>query len=176
MNIKKIEVVEHRSEWKNQFKSEKKILKNTLDKILISIHHIGSTSVIGLCAKPIIDILLEVTDLDEVDLNSHKMKTLGYIPKGEFGIKGRRYFQKSVIERTHQIHAFEENDSNVKRHIAFRDYLRVHPNVKSEYGSIKTEAMLHCNNDLEKYMNYKNNFIKHFESKAIIWFDSINNK
>jgi GrpB-like predicted nucleotidyltransferase (UPF0157 family) len=101
------------------------------------IHHVGSTAVPGLAAKPIIDILIEVTGLEALDALHEDMKVIGYKPKGEFGIPGRRYYQKGGKQRTHQIHAFVTGDFNVTRHIAFRDYLRANSDVAREYGEVK---------------------------------------
>lgn len=97
MDIRKVEVVDYNSQWKLMYQLEEKSLAQTLGNLAMEIHHIGSTSVEGLCAKPIIDILVVVADLVQLDLKTTAMKKLGYLVKGEFGIKGRRYFRKSVV-------------------------------------------------------------------------------
>ncbi|MBF9002358.1 GrpB family protein [Vibrio sp. NFV-1] len=170
MSKRIIEVIDYQPEWRFEFATEKERISSVLTAANIyAIHHIGSTSVEGLCAKPIIDILLEVNSLDTLDSESAKMASLGYLAKGEFGIKGRRYFQKGGIQRTHQVHAFLAGSPEVKRHIAFRDYLRAFPDVAFKYGEIKKAGALMCNNDIDVYIDYKNSFIKEHEAKALRW-------
>ena len=92
--------------------------------MLERLHHIGSTAIPGIFAKPIIDLLLEVGNIGELDDRSSFMGELGYEAMGEFGIPGRRYDRKNNASgiRTHQVHAYESGSPEVERHIAFRDY------------------------------------------------------
>ncbi|SIO38232.1 GrpB family protein [Salinivibrio sp. ES.052] len=170
MSQRIIEVIDYQPQWLDEFAREKELISSVLATANIcSIHHIGSTSVKGLCAKPIIDMLLEVKSLDKLDDESEKMASLGYLVKGEFGIKDRRYFQKGGIQRTHQVHAFLVDSPEVKRHLAFRDYLRAFPDVAFKYGEIKRAGAAICNNDIDVYIDYKNSFIKEYEAKAVGW-------
>ena len=165
-----IEVSDYSESWEVDYQKESSDIAKALNQTnVVAIHHIGSTSVIGLAAKPIIDILIEVHSLAVLDNDSEKMTKLDYLVKGEFGIKGRRYFQKGGIQRSHQVHAFVKGSEEVKRHIAFRDYLREFKTIVNEYGSIKKQAALGCNNDIEVYMSLKNAFIKEHEAKALLW-------
>ncbi|MGA1871720.1 MAG: GrpB family protein [bacterium] len=163
----KIQVVDYDPSWPRLFETENILLRQTLGGIVIEIHHIGSTAVPGLAAKPIIDILVEVTDLATLDARNGDMEAIGYNPKGEFGIPGRRYFQKGDDKRTHQIHAFVSGDFNVTRHIAFRDYLRSNPAVAVEYGELKKSVAKTCNNDIEKYCDGKDAYVKQHEAIAV---------
>ena len=104
---------------------------------------------------------------------NEKMAALGYRAKGENGITGRRYFQKGGDQRSHHIHAFQSNDKHLIRHIAFKEYLIAHPQIASEYGSIKQSAAFKCQNDNMAYMAMKNNFIEKHGKLAVQWF-SIN--
>ncbi|SBS35160.1 dephospho-CoA kinase/protein folding accessory domain-containing protein [Marinomonas spartinae] len=170
MSIRIIEVVDYRDEWPDQFSQEKAVIQSLFSNDNVeAIHHIGSTSVKGLCAKPIIDILMEVKNLEVLDDESHLMGALGYLAKGEFGITGRRYFQKGDIQRSHQIHAFLSGSVDAKRHLAFRDYLIAFPHIASEYASIKREGASICQNDVDIYCDHKNSFIKEHEAKALDW-------
>ncbi len=167
INMRKIELIEYDSSWSERFEAEKEILQVALKEVVITVHHIGSTAVPELVAKPIIDILVEVTDLKALDAHNSNMEAIGYKPKGEFGISGRRYFQKGGDERTHQVHAFVSGDINVLRHIAFRDYLRSNPTIAAEYGDLKKRIAETCNNDIVKYCDGKDNFVKHHEGIAL---------
>lgn len=164
-----VEVVPYRETWPEEFEKEKSSLIKELGTAIVEIHHIGSTSVPGLWAKPIIDILLEAESLEALDNNSDKFENLGYDVKGEFGISGRRYYRKGGDTRTHQIHAFKINDDHVFRHLAFRDYIEAHPDILKEYQSLKIKIASECENDIEKYCDGKDEFVKFHEAKAIAW-------
>lgn len=169
MSSRIIEVVEYQLGWAADFDSEKLALQRTLGSCALSIEHIGSTAVVGLAAKPVIDILIEVSSLAALDANQGAMELLGYIAKGENGIAGRRYYQKGGKCRTHHIHAFELGDENLIRHRAFRDYLIAHPEIAAEYGDLKKAAALQCKNDSVLYANLKNSFIQKHETLALSW-------
>ncbi|WCE32531.1 GrpB family protein [Vibrio sp. SCSIO 43137] len=170
MSTRIIEVVDYRPSWVDEFNKEKELLQSALNVTnVVEIHHIGSTSVKDLCAKPIIDILIEVQSLEQLDRDNYLMQTLGYEVKGEFGIAGRRYFQKGGVQRSHQVHAFLVGSAEVTRHIAFRDYLIEFPDIASMYGSLKREGALVCDNDIELYCKHKESFIKEHQESALCW-------
>jgi len=165
----KIEIVPYNPTWPSLFEQEKRQLIESLGKVIEHIHHIGSTAVEGLSAKPVIDIIIEASSLKALDDNAPIFKHHGYEVMGEFGIVGRRYYRKGDDNRTHQIHAFVTGDQNVHRHIAFRDYLRAHPSIRLEYQQLKIDTASRCNNDIEIYCDGKNDFIKHYETRALEW-------
>lgn len=96
-----------------------------LGENVVAVHHIGSTAIPHIYAKPIIDLLVEVQDITQVDAQNTSMQSLGYDVMGEFGLSGRRYFRKNNQEdvRTHHIHTFTVGSAQVTRHLAFRDYM-----------------------------------------------------
>ena len=165
-------VVPYNPEWPQKFQEESIQIRQILGEVLVDIHHIGSTSVPGLMAKPIIDMLLDVRSLYELDAQSQSFEALGYEVMGAYGIPGRRYFRKGGDNRTHHIHAFQSGDSNLTRHLAFRDYLRAHPEVADTYGKLKLEIAQTCDNDMEKYGDGKDAFVKLYEGKALEWVGS----
>ncbi|MGE7693813.1 GrpB family protein [Lysinibacillus sp. NPDC094177] len=105
-----IKVVDHNHNWNNDYQKEERSIKAILQEESVNCFHIGSTSVPGLKAKPIIDILLVVNDIHKLDSFSKQFQEIGYEVKGEFWITGRRYFRKGGDHRTHQIHAFQYNN------------------------------------------------------------------
>ena len=134
----KVEVVDYRPEWAEMYAAEAEKIRAVLGENLIEIHHIGSTAVKGLKAKPIIDILAVVSDLVSLDGKNSEFEKAGYECMGEFGIRGRRYFRKGEEIRTHQIHAFGALSANdIERHLAVRDYLRAHDRAAESYGKLK---------------------------------------
>jgi len=167
-----IEVINYDASWKGLFEREKALLFDAIGSNALSIEHIGSTSVEGLVAKPIIDILIEVISLTELDASNKQIMKLAYIAKGENGIPARRYFQKGGNERTHHVHAFQTGDMHLMRHRAFKAYLIAHPEVSFEYGQIKKQAIKNCDNNINRYMALKNQFIQKHEKIAIDWFSN----
>ena len=135
----RIRVVAPDPDWPWQFEREAGHITRALGSSIVAIHHIGSTSIPGMFAKPIIDILLEVRDSSALDAISTGMETLGYESLGEFGIIGRRYFRKNDSSgiRTHHVHAFLRGDLHVRRHVAFRNYLIAHPDIAGAYSALK---------------------------------------
>jgi GrpB-like predicted nucleotidyltransferase (UPF0157 family) len=113
-----------------------------LGSVLVIVHHIGSTAVPGLAAKPIIDLMPLVTDLADLDRERCRVEALGYNWHGEFGISGRRYC--TLCDQTGirivQLHFFKAGSPYAERHIAFRDYLRAHPEAASAYENEKRRA------------------------------------
>ncbi len=165
-----VTVVEYNSAWPDMFEMESQKIQSILGDILNHIHHIGSTSVPNLMAKPVIDIMLDVTSLDLLDQLTRKIENLGYEAMGEYGIPGRRYFRKGGDNRTHHIHAFQAGDPNLVRHLAFRDYLIAHPEVAKQYGQLKFDIAKACENNIDNYWERKAPFIKHHEPIAVDWY------
>jgi len=132
---------------------------------------IGSTSVEGLKAKPVIDIMGAVKNIDNVDQYNDKFIKLGYEPMGEYGISKRRFFRKGGEKRTHHIHIFQITDrENVERHLAVRDYLREHSEDAAAYGELKSELAQKYPRDIEAYCDGKDFFVKNLEKKALAWY------
>jgi len=158
--MRTIIVVPYDDKWPEMFEAESLLIKTLLGGVAKSIHHIGSTSVPGLSAKPVIDILLEVSNINELDTYNYAMTHAGYVARGENGISGRRYFIKGGDHRSHQVHAFAVGNMQVLRHLAFRDFLRKNKDIAGEYAEIKHSAALLSKNDAHRYSALKANFIE----------------
>ncbi|MGY0216537.1 GrpB family protein [Endozoicomonadaceae bacterium StTr2] len=171
--MKKIEVVNYQESWKQDYSTEAEQVRQALAELNPVLHHIGSTSVPGLVAKPVIDILVAVESLDALDQQAARLEELGYEAKGEFGIPGRRYFRKGADKRTHQIHAFAASDDNIQRHLAFRDYLTAFPEIAEEYSELKRQIASESGEDVEAYYASKDEFIRHHEKKALCWHKDV---
>jgi len=167
---RKIEVVKYDEKWPKLFEEETLLIKDIFRDELLEIHHIGSTSVPGLKAKPVIDIMTVVKDIENIDKYNEKMKNLGYESRGEYGIKGRRFFLKGGDNRTHHVHIFQyDNIEAIQRHLAVRDYLRAHKEEAKHYAKIKKQAAEKYPHDIEGYCDYKDKFVKELEKKALDW-------
>ena len=172
--VRRVEVVPQNSGWIALFQAESIHISGLLEDIAIRIHHFGSTSIPTIHAKPIIDILLEVDSLSRLDQKVEAMRSLGYQDMGEFGIPGRRYYRKNNSSgiRTHHVHAFESNNPEIDRHLAFRDYMIAHPVEAQMYCELKQHLAQKYPEDIEAYMDGKDPFIKEHEVKALQWWST----
>ena len=171
----KVEVVSYDPKWRDAFVEEAKEITAVLGDPIAAIHHIGSTAIPNIYAKPIIDVLVEVSDLAQVDDRNAAMETLGYEAMGEFGIAGRRYFRKhnAMGVRTHHVHIFEQGSPERDRHLAFRDYMIAHPDAAQQYSQLKRSLAAKYPEDRESYMDGKDSFIREQERKALEWRDRL---
>jgi GrpB-like predicted nucleotidyltransferase (UPF0157 family) len=169
--MRKVEVVPYTSNWQEAFEVESKSVADALGENVVTIHHIGSTAIPSIYAKPIIDLLVEVKDIIKVDELSSAMESLGYEVMGEFGIPGRRFFRKDNQEnvRTHHVHTFGIASDQVERHLAFRDYMLAHPEDAQKYSELKRELARKYPENINKYMDGKDGFIKEIDKKAAQW-------
>lgn len=165
-----ITVVPYDPGWEKEFEREAEAIREILGEQCRGIYHIGSTAVPGLRAKPVIDLLAVVEDLEAADRQKPRFEALGYECMGEFGIPGRRYFRKGGDERTHQIHMFAESSRrDIQRHLAVRDYLRAHREAAEEYGRLKAGLAKKFPYDIEGYCDGKDAFMKQLEQRALLW-------
>jgi GrpB-like predicted nucleotidyltransferase (UPF0157 family) len=169
--MRKVEVLPHNPQWRVAFEAEARQVATALGETVVAIHHIGSTAIPNIYAKPVVDLLVEVKEITDVDGRSSAMESLGYEALGEFGIPGRRYFRKDNQDgiRTHHIHAFEAGSAEVERHLAFRDYMIAHPGAAQKYSELKRTLARDHPQSIEGYMAGKDGFIKEMERRAIQW-------
>lgn len=160
-----IEVVPYNPKWPQLFEAEAELIEEALGDNCIAIHHIGSTSVPGLSAKPIIDIIPVVKDILEVDTSAKFMEDLGYLAKGEYGMAFRRFFQKGSDVKTHNVHVYEEGDPEISRYLKFRDWMRSHPDDREAYAILKLELAAKFPHDILSYCNGKDAFVASIDDK-----------
>ena len=158
--------------WEEAFVCESARIRASLSGLDMWFEHIGSTAIRGIFAKPIIDMLLVVRDVQALDERTPAMTSLGYEAMGEFGIAGRRYFRRTTAAgvRTHHVHAFGRDSADVRRHVAFRDYMNAHPAAAQAYSNLKQSLAREHPHDMDAYIDGKNAFIKHHEALALAWY------
>jgi GrpB-like predicted nucleotidyltransferase (UPF0157 family) len=165
-----VEVVAHDSAWSEQFRVEAALLAQLFGAEVIAIHHIGSTAIPGIKAKPILDFLVEVRDIARIDDYNLAMTRAGYQPKGELGIPGRRYFSKDTAGvRSHHVHAFERGHPEIERHILFVDFLIAHPAKSQAYSELKEMLAVRYHTDPYGYNDAKTTFIQEIDREAVMW-------
>ncbi|MBE9030332.1 GrpB family protein [filamentous cyanobacterium LEGE 11480] len=167
--MRKVEVVPHDVRWRSLFEQETDRIAQALGKNFAAAHHIGSTAIPGIYAKPIIDLLIEVHEIVQVDRQAAAMVTLGYEAMGEFGIPDRRLFRKDNQAgiRTHHVHMFPNGSAQVTRHVDFRDYMIAHPEVAQQYSDLKRQLAQQHPTDIEAYMDGKHDFIQNIDRQIV---------
>ncbi len=167
-----VELVPPSPLWAPIAAAEARALKGALGDVLLTVHHIGSTAIPGIVAKPIVDLIPIVTSVGALDAAIPCVTALGYECLGEFGLPGRRYCRKNdpaTGKRQFQLHCYADGSPEIARHLAFRDYLRAHPTKAKEYEAEKIRAAaLHPDNTLD-YNAEKNDWIKATEIVALKW-------
>jgi GrpB-like predicted nucleotidyltransferase (UPF0157 family) len=167
--MRSMEVVPHNPLWKTEFSKEAAVLSSVFGDEVVKIHHIGSTAITGIYAKPIIDILVEVKDILRINDYSNRMQELGYIPREEWGISGRRYFIKGINHRTHHVHVYQSGNPEITRHLRFRDYMNAHSDEARQYEELKRELAGKYKHNPAQYTDGKDAFIKEIDRKAKEW-------
>ncbi|HAY3501179.1 GrpB family protein [Elizabethkingia anophelis] len=190
-------IEKYNPDWKKRFEELKKELKELTVLVDTDIQHIGSTSVEGLSAKPVIDIMIGVNSEKDLDKIPHLLAGRQYIYYEKYNedMPYRRFFVKlkakpsewsfpeqinkndEIPEKLHDhslrlahIHVIPTDSEHWLRHIAFRNYLRTHPAVLNEYQKLKEELGKKEWKDGNEYNEAKNDFIQNEEQKAIRWY------
>ena len=106
--------------WVQMFNDEALFLRGIFGDEIIEFEHFGSTSVPGMKAKPVIDMMCLVKDIEKIDTFNKQMSSLGYNAAGEWGIQGRRLFRKGGENRTHHIHVYQYDNNQIQRHLVLQ--------------------------------------------------------
>jgi GrpB-like predicted nucleotidyltransferase (UPF0157 family) len=167
-------IADYDPRWPSLYEEERACIFEAIGKTLVDIQHVGSTAVPGLAAKPIIDIMPGIRSLADAPRIIGPMERLGYqyIPEYEAELPERRCFRKPAGEAfrgrgTYHVHVVETTSQFWKRHIAFRDYLRAHPEAAREYGELKRRLAAEYGRDREGYTEAKTEFITSIEKIAM---------
>lgn len=162
MTTRNIVVVPYDSNWKQQFEAIRTEIQDALGELALSIEHVGSTSVEGLSAKPIIDIDVVIEDESKLQAVIEKLAGIGYEHEGNLGIVGREAFGYTGKEhlQNHHLYVCTKDSPELMRHLAFRDYLRSHEEAVREYSRIKEEGAELYPKDIDGYIIYKTGWIE----------------
>lgn len=163
--VVKIVIVEYDPRWPVLYEEERVRVAAVLGDVVERIDHIGSTSVPGLAAKPIIDILVTVARLGPPDAYIEQLGSLGYTFFPVLGNAARHAFGKGS-PHTHHIHVVQHGGEEHVRPLAFRDYLRAHPEVARQYDGLKRALADRFHNDRRAYSEAKTDFIRSIEARA----------
>ncbi|MDM7956866.1 GrpB family protein [Blastomonas sp.] len=163
-----VEIVAHNPLWTDDSRAERKAIRSAMGPHLITLHHIGSTSIPGIHAKPVIDMLAVAPSVEALDAAAPALVRLGYEAMGEYGIEGRRYFRKddAAGRRTHHLHSFAADSPDIERHLAFRDFLRAHPDIAERYSALKQQLVTGS----VDYIEGKAPFVLATQADAMVWY------
>ncbi len=157
-------IVDYNPDWERLYLNEKQNIRDAVGvNNIMRIEHIGSTAVPGLCAKPTIDILLEIADDTKCDILINNIQKIDYqyIPKPENPpphiMLARGYSINGLTGQTFHIHVRYTGDWD---EIVFRDYLISNPVIAKQYGDLKKQLSIRYRNDRELYTDNKGDFIK----------------
>ncbi|MCL2050922.1 MAG: GrpB family protein [Lachnospiraceae bacterium] len=161
MKTDKVVVVPYDEKWEIEFGRIKEELLLAIGSHILAIEHVGSTAVKGLAAKPVIDVDVIIKDYGIFEAIKEKLGQIGYIHEGDLGIKDRQAFKyenkKHLMK--HHLYICPEYSEELKRHIAFRDYLRLHKDERDWYGETKMLAAKRYPQSIENYMLAKNDCV-----------------
>jgi len=176
-----IEVVDYDPVWITAFEEEAALLTVVFGQRVIEVHHIGSTAVPGLDAKPIIDILVILNHTYDINSFDRAMEDVGYRVRGECldatipGTPGRFYFTKETNGvRSHHVHVYAKGHREILDKLAFRDYLRAHRNKAAAYAELKRRIAAQYRFDNVGYMRAKDGFVKSALLEARRWYQLTN--
>lgn len=180
-----ITIVDYNPEWKEWFENLKEVFVSVLEDYILDIQHVGSTSIEGLAAKPIIDIDIISENCDMIPLIVEKLRHLGYVHLGEMGIIDRHAFRRTSDQtpqngsdetwHKHNLYVCPQHSISLQNHLTFRDYLRSNPDKIIEYGDLKRKIVAENPNDINRYCELKTPFITEILRLAGFDGDVLNN-
>jgi GrpB-like predicted nucleotidyltransferase (UPF0157 family) len=159
-------VIDYDPHWAEMFEEEKACILQVFNGLGVTVEHVGSTSVPGLAAKPIIDIMVIVQDAAMGEKAIASLATLGYEYRGEMGIPGRYYFARGGPPHTHHLHMYPYDHPEITRLLLFRDFLRNNSDAANEYAKLKCALAEKFFDNRKAYTEAKSGFIQSIDAKA----------
>jgi GrpB-like predicted nucleotidyltransferase (UPF0157 family) len=146
--------------WPATFEQLRGLIAGALAGLALRIEHIGSTAVSGLAAKPIIDLDVVIGTVADLPAITTRLRTLGYQPEGDLGIPGREAFTTPPGAPSHHLYVCARDSRELARHLAFRDFLRSHPDVADVYAELKRSLASQFRDGKTDYAEAKAAFIE----------------
>jgi GrpB-like predicted nucleotidyltransferase (UPF0157 family) len=165
--VNPVVVVDYDPDWPRRFEFFRGRIRVALGGLAAAVEHVGSTAVVGLPAKPIIDIDVLLLSADALPEAIERLATLGYTYQGDLGIAEREAFLAPGNDFPHHLYVCPPYSREYQRHLAFRDYLRSHPQEAKEYGDLKQALALKFAHDRAAYIAGKEAFVRELLNRAI---------
>jgi len=157
---RELQVVDYDSGWPAEFDALASRVRACLGEMALRVEHVGSTSVPGLAAKPVIDMDVVVRSTAEIPLAVERLAGIGYDHEGDLGIPGREAFWWPAGEKRHHLYLLAEGATELRRHVAFRDALRADSSLRDEYAALKRSLAERHRTDIEAYVAAKDAFVE----------------
>ena len=161
-----IVLMPHAPQWAQAFEEARSAIVAACGAYVLDVLHVGSTAILGIAAKPVIDMMPLLARHEDGFACVPAMAALGFEFRGDGGLSGRHYFIKGQ-PRTHHVHMYASDHPEVGRHIRFRDYLRQHPEQASAYEALKRELAARCGGDTRAYSDAKSEFCARIDRLAL---------
>jgi len=176
--LRKIEVVPYNPKWREEFKKAKQFYQGLLKNLDVQIEHVGSTSIVGLYAKPILDIDIIVDDETTKGIVIRKLESAGYKHLGTMGVDGREAFSYSIDHpnitwMAHHLYVCMEGSINLKNHLLLKNYLKNNKEAVQKYSQLKLELAKKFPNDIDGYIDGKTDLINSFLEKEGMALESL---
>ncbi len=168
-----LEIVAYDTTWPHLFARQAAKLREALGAVALRIDHIGSTSVPGLAAKPIIDVQISVADFEPLDTYCVPLERLGYVFRVDNPERTKRYFREPPGQRRTHIHVRRAGSFSEQLALLFRDFVRTHPDIAAEYARLKMDLAQQYRNDRQAYTDAKQPYIYSVVAQADAWAQSI---
>lgn len=163
----------YNDEWPVMFELLRNQIVNEIGALLIRINHIGSTAIVGLASKPIIDIQMSVKDLNNIEEVKSGFCTLGFQYRHDNSDLTKKYFRETQGMRRTHIHVRESGSWSEQFNLLFRDYLREHETERNEYAQTKYNLANHYRDQRERYVEGKTEVVWKIMMKANKWSQEI---
>ena len=157
MRTKKVTVLPYDTAWKTDFEKIRKEIEAALGELILTVEHVGSTSVEGMSAKPCIDMDIVIEDYSVFEAVVDGLRNIGYIHEGDLGILDRhafKYTNKPHLQ-THHLYVCPKHSAELHRHTTFRNFLKSHPEAVQQYSAVKEKAAQLFPDDIDRYIEYK---------------------
>ena len=152
-------VVEYDPAWPQEFEALRARVWPVVADVALRIEHVGSTSVPGLAAKPIIDMTVVVPARVQVPGAIERLASLGYVHRGNLGIENREAFDHPPTLRRHNLYVCPEGTIGIVNQVAVRDHLRAHPEQAAQYAALKQRLAERYPSDIDAYVVGKTAFV-----------------
>lgn len=164
MTTRKIVLADYDPQWPQVYDDIAREITLIIGDNLVAVHHIGSTSITDMPAKPIIDVIVVVNDITLVDAHNDAFAQLGFTVKGENGMPFRRFFYRHGKPFECNIHTYQQGNAEIDRHLLFRDYMIAHPFEAQLYAQLKQTLAQQFSDDIYRYVIGKEQFVKRIDS------------
>ena len=157
--MNRVDVVAYDPEWPQIFERIRSYVWPAVRGVAIDVEHVGSTSVPGLRAKPVIDACIVAATSGDIQACIERLASIGYVHRGNLGVPEREAFRRPDELPRHHLYLSPRDSLSLKNHLGFRDYLRSHPEAAREYGELKASLARRFPEDIDSYIVGKTDFV-----------------